>query len=114
MKRKGHVNYRWQKQQETRRQYEKQKKIKDKWEKMPVDASEELDYIKKLLNGEDVGNFGPEEPPKIEPGYYEWFTSGDTGVHVKDPTKYIRNSSSMSLSELLDHMSKSPIKRRRK
>jgi hypothetical protein len=113
MKRKGHVNYRWQKQQETRRQYEKQKKIKDKWEKMPVDASEELDYIKKLLNGEDVGNFGPEEPPKIEPGYYEWFTNGGT-VHVKDPVKYRGSSSTMSLSEMLTYLSKSPITRRRK
>ena len=58
-------NYRFQQQQQARQQYQKVKKIKEKWEKMPVDATEELDYIKKLLNGEDVEDFGPKEE-KVE------------------------------------------------
>lgn len=37
------------------------KKIKEKAKKTPVSAAEELDYIKKLLNGEEVEDFGPEE-----------------------------------------------------
>jgi hypothetical protein len=66
MKRKGHSDYRWQRQQETKRKFEKIKKIKEKWENMPVDASNELDYIKKLLDGQDVGNFvGENDSPVI-------------------------------------------------
>lgn len=57
-------NYKFQQQQKNREEYKKVKEAKEKFKKMPLDASEELDYIKRLLNGEDVGNFGPEEVMK--------------------------------------------------
>lgn len=64
-------NYKFQQQQKNREEYKKIKEAKEKFKKMPLDASEELDYIKRLLNGEDVGNFGPEEKEiKIKSGDY--------------------------------------------
>jgi hypothetical protein len=54
-------DYRWHQQQKDKLEYQKVKKIKEKAKKMPVSATEELDYIKKLLNGEEVEDFGPEE-----------------------------------------------------
>lgn len=50
-------NYRFQHQQQAKQEYYKVKKIKEKAKKTPVSATEELDYIKKLLNGEEVGDF---------------------------------------------------------
>ena len=61
-------NYRFQQQQKNREEYKKVKEAKEKFKKTPLDASEELDYIKKLLNGEDVGKFEPEEEIKIHSG----------------------------------------------
>ena len=54
-------DYRWHQQQKDKLEYQKVKKIREKAKKTPVSASEELDYIKKLLNGEEVEDFGPEE-----------------------------------------------------
>lgn len=54
-------NYRFQQQQKARREHNKVKKMKEAAKKAPVSAAEELDYIKKLLNGEDVEDFGPKE-----------------------------------------------------
>jgi len=54
-------NYRFQQQQKAKQEHQKIKKIKKEAKKMPISASEELDYIKKLLNGEEVEDFGPEE-----------------------------------------------------
>jgi hypothetical protein len=59
-------NYRWQQQQQSKQEYYKVKKIKEKAKKMPVSASEEIEYMKKLLNGEDVGNFKDEPEPMPE------------------------------------------------
>ncbi len=100
-------NYRYQKEQQARQQYQKQKKIKEKIEKTPVDAKEELEYMKKLLSGEDVGNFGPEEPVVVETndfGY--WMTGGSmTGPQVQAQlqAQLIQElqSSRLTLSELL-------------
>jgi hypothetical protein len=54
-------DYKWHQQQKAKLEYQKVKKIKEKAKKAPVSAAEELDYIKKLLNGEDVEDFGPKE-----------------------------------------------------
>ncbi len=54
-------NYRFQQQQKARQEHKEAKKMKEAAKKAPVSAAEELDYIKKLLNGEDVEDFGPEE-----------------------------------------------------
>ena len=54
-------NYKFQQEQQRKQQHHKMMKLKEKIEKTPVSAAEELDYIKKLLNGEEVEDFGPEE-----------------------------------------------------
>lgn len=54
-------NYKFQQQQKAKQEHKQAKKIKEAAKKAPVSATEELDYIKKLLNGEDVEDFGPEE-----------------------------------------------------
>jgi hypothetical protein len=54
-------NYKFQQEQQRKQQHQKMLKLKEKIEKTPVSASEELDYIKKLLNGEEVEDFGPKE-----------------------------------------------------
>ena len=61
-------NYKFQQQQKNREEYKKIKEAKEKFKKTPLDVSEELDYIKRLLSGEDVGNFGPEEEIIIHSG----------------------------------------------
>jgi hypothetical protein len=88
-------NYRFQEESKRKRDYEKLKKIREAAVK-PEDATEELEYVKKLLSGEDVGNFGPEEPEVVEvnePLYWAtgnpWLSSSHTSV------------SKLSLSELL-------------
>jgi hypothetical protein len=59
-------NYQFQQQSKRKRDYEKLKKAKETAKKMPVSASEEIEYMKKLLNGEDVGNFKDEPEPMPE------------------------------------------------
>lgn len=54
-------NYRFQQQQKARQEHKEAKKMREAAKKAPVSAAEELDYIKKLLNGEEVEDFGPEE-----------------------------------------------------
>ena len=83
-------NYQFQQQSKRKRDYEKLKKAKETAKKMPVSASEEIEYMKKLLNGEDVGNFKdePEPMPEIQwnetlPMHYlssrgVWFVGGKT------------------------------------
>ena len=56
-------NYIFQQQQKARQEHNKVKKIKEKNKKTPVSATEELDYIKKLLNGEEVGDFKDDSEP---------------------------------------------------
>jgi hypothetical protein len=59
-------NYRWQQQQKAKLEHQKVKKIKKEVEKLPVSAAEELEYINKLLSGEEVEDFvGENDPPLI-------------------------------------------------
>lgn len=89
-------NYRFQQEQHRRQQHQKMMKLKEKIEKTPVSADEELDYIKKLLNGEDVGNFGPEEPEVVEVNEPLYWSSGNPWL-----VNHTSTVSKMSLSELL-------------
>lgn len=101
-------NYRFQQQQKAKQEYKQAKKIKEAAKKAPVSAAEELDYIKKLLNGEDVEDFGPEEvkldgpsaplhwkngaPPLTKTS---WATLTSAQMHL---------ASQMSLSDYMDMM----------
>jgi hypothetical protein len=97
-------NYRFQEQSKRKRDYQKLKKIQETVKKIPEDATEELEYMKKLLSGEDVGNFGPEEPEVVETNEFLYWSS-------TKPTSYHGSGSRMSLSELLSIGS---IKKRKK
>lgn len=96
-------NYRFQQQQQAKQQYQKQKKIKEKIEKTPVDATEELEYMKKLLNGEDVGNFGPEEPVVVETNDFGYWMTGGSITESQVQAQLVQDlqASRMTLSELL-------------
>lgn len=74
-------NYIFQQQQKARQEHKKVKKIKEKNKKTPVSATEELDYIKKLLNGEEVGDFKDDSEPinAININDIEW--SNGTLIH---------------------------------
>jgi hypothetical protein len=101
-------NYKFQQQQKAKQEYHKVKKIKEKAKKAPVSATEELDYIKKLLNGEEVEDFGPKEvehdgisdplhwkngaPPLTKTS---WATLTSAQMHL---------ASQMSLSDYIDMM----------
>lgn len=87
-------NYKFQQEQQRKQQHQKMKKLKEKIEKTPVSAAEELDYIKKLLNGEEVEDFGPEEVEHdgiSAPSYWS----------QANPQIWIAPSPNMSLSEYL-------------
>ena len=75
-------NYKFQEESKRKRDYEKLKKIREAAKKIPEDAKEELEYMKKLLSGEDVGNFGPEEPVLVETNDWGW-------MHYTSPTSPI-------------------------
>jgi hypothetical protein len=103
-------NYRFQQQQQAKIRYQKVKKVKETIKEKPEDVTEELDYIKKLLNGEDVGNFGPEEPEIVEATDSSYWTFGNPWLSASHSSV-----SKLSLSEILDMTeSKTIIKRRRK
>jgi len=93
-------NYRFQEQSKRKRDYEKLKKMKEKAIK-PEDATEELEYIKKLLGGEDVGDFGPEEPLR-EDGSVHWASSNPWLYSSAPMTGQQLQSHYKSLSELLE------------
>jgi len=86
-------NYRFQEESKRKRDYEKLKKIREAAVK-PEDATEELEYVKKLLSGEDVGNFGPEEPEIVETNEFLYWSSTKSA-------SYHGSASKLSLSELL-------------
>jgi hypothetical protein len=97
-------NYRFQQQQQAKIRYQKVKKVKETIKEKPEDVTEELDYIKKLLNGEDVGNFGPEEP--VEEDNFYWTPAGPmTGQQLQSHYK--------SISELLSIGTIKQIKQRK-
>ena len=96
-------NYKFQQQQQAKQEYHKLKKIKEKAKKTPVSAAEELDYIKKLLNGEEVEDFGPKELEHdaiSAPSWWSQVNAGIPGVWMSDPTRIVL-SENMSLSEYL-------------
>jgi hypothetical protein len=104
-------NYRFQQQQQAKIRYQKVKKVKETIKEKPENVTEELDYIKKLLNGEDVGNFGPEEPVVTETNDLSWMS----GNYWSSMPTLPPQMSKLSLSEILDMTeSKTIIKRRRK
>ena len=99
-------NYRFQKQQQAKQQHQKVKKIKEKHKKTPVNVTEELDYIKKLLNGEDVEDFVPE---KVEyngmSNVERWSSQPNPPIWINDPSRVTNLTSHMTLSEYIKHMS---------
>lgn len=101
-------NYRFQQQQKAKQEYHKVKKIKEKAKKAPVSAAEELDYIKKLLNGEDVEDFGPEEVKLDGPSAPLHWASGVPPVTKTSwatlTSAQMHLASQMSLSDYMDMM----------
>jgi hypothetical protein len=105
-------NYKFQQEQQRKQQHQKVKKIKEKAKKMPVSASEELDYIKKLLNGEEVEDFGPKE---VKDTRYDGISAPlhwRNGAPPLTKTSWAKlthasmtSPSNMSLSDYLDMMS---------
>ena len=94
-------NYRWHQQQKDKLEHQKVKKIKEKAKKMPVSADEELDYIKKLLNGEEVEDFGPEEVTLNGP---EEYLTNERGLWIRAVHQQTHIASQMSLSEYIQLM----------
>tara|TARA_R110000868_G_scaffold391504_1_gene661705 strand:- start:322 stop:672 length:351 start_codon:yes stop_codon:yes gene_type:complete len=99
-------NYQFQQQSKRKRDYEKLKKIQEVAKKIPEDATEELEYVKKLLSGEDVGDFGPEEIPVETNDMGLWFSGGPmtaAQVQAQLQAQLVQElqSSRLSLSELL-------------
>jgi hypothetical protein len=80
-------DYKWHQQQKAKLEYQKVKKIKEKAKKTPVSATEELDYIKKLLNGEEVEDFGPEEVKHDGISDIEYWS---TGVQISPATSWAK------------------------
>ena len=93
-------NYKFQQQQKAKQEYHKVKKIKEKAKKAPVSAAEELDYIKKLLNGEEVEDFGPEEKIDVSAAY--WSSEKDLWIKAVHHQTHI--ASQMSLVEYMKLM----------
>jgi hypothetical protein len=105
-------NYRFQQQQKAKQEHQKIKKIKKEAKKMPVSASEELDYIKKLLNGEEVEDFGPKEVEYIEYDRISAIEYWSAGVQPSARSAWAKlthasmpSASNMSLSEYIQLMS---------
>jgi hypothetical protein len=103
MKKKS-FDYRWHQQQKAKQEHQKVKKIKEKAKKAPVSASEELDYIKKLLNGEEVEDFGPKEAEHDGVSISEAHWTGDKGLWIQAVHQQTHIASQMSLSEYIQLM----------
>lgn len=91
-------NYKFQQQQKAKQEYYQVKKIKEKAKKTPVSAAEELDYIKKLLNGEEVEDFGPEE--KIDAAASH--LASEEGLWIKAIHQQTHIASQISFSDYLE------------
>jgi len=105
-------NYKFQQEQQRKQQHQKMLKLKEKIEKTPVSASEELDYIKKLLNGEEVEDFGPKEVEYIEYDRISAIEYWSAGVQPSARSAWAKlthasmpSASNMSLSEYIQLMS---------
>jgi hypothetical protein len=101
-------NYRFQQQQKAKQEYHKVKKIKEKAKKTLVSATEELDYIKKLLNGEEVEDFGPEEVKLVGPSDTLHWKNGAPKVSKISweslTLEQMHQASKMSLLDYMDMM----------
>lgn len=109
-------NYRFQEESKRKRDYEKLKKIREAAKKIPEDATEELEYMKKLLSGEDVGNFGPEEIPVETNDFGYWMTGTPTiapQVQAQLTSQLIEDLQLARLS-LSDFLSGASIKKRKR
>ncbi len=93
-------NYKFQQQQKAKQEHKEAKKMKEAAKKAPVSAAEELDYIKKLLNGEDVEDFGPEEKIDVTEAYW----ASEKGVWIQAVQRQSHIAAQMSLSEYLTLM----------
>ena len=101
-------NYKFQQQQKAKQEHKEAKKIKEAAKKAPVSAAEELDYIKKLLNGEDVEDFGPEEVELIQhdgisvPSYW---SQANPQIWIADPSRIVKLSNpNMSFADYVRMM----------
>jgi coenzyme F420-reducing hydrogenase alpha subunit len=94
-------NYKWYQQQKDKLEHQKVKKIKEKAKKAPVSATEELDYIKKLLNGEEVEDFGPKEVTLNGP---EEYLTNERDFWIKAVYQQTHIASQMSFSEYMQFM----------
>ncbi len=102
-------NYRFQQQQQAKIRYQELKKVKEIIKEPLKDATEELEYMKKLLSGEDVGNFGPEEPEVVDTISAYWASTNPW------LSSYNSAISKLSLSEILELTeSPAPIKKKKK
>lgn len=98
-------NYKFQQQQKAKQEHKQAKKIKEAAKKAPVSAAEELDYIKKLLNGEDVEDFGPKEAEHDGVSVPSYWSQANPGIWIADPSRIVKLSNpNMSLSEYIEMM----------
>lgn len=101
-------NYRFQQQQKARQEHKEAKKMREAAKKAPVSAVEELDYIKKLLNGEEVEDFGPEEVKLDGPSDTLHWKNGAPKVTkiswASLTLEQMHQASKMSLSDYMDMM----------
>ena len=98
-------NYKFQQEQQRKQQHQKMMKLKEKIEKTPVSADEELDYIKKLLNGEEVEDFGPEEVKFDGISDIEYWSAGIQKSPASSWASLAQSQmSQMKLSEYLQFM----------
>lgn len=98
-------NYRFQQQQKAKQEYHKVKKIKEKAKETPVSAAEELDYIKKLLNGEDVEDFGPKEAEHDGVSVPSYWSQANPQIWISDPSRIVKLSNpNMSFADYVRMM----------
>ena len=98
-------NYRFQQQQKIKQEHKETKKMREAAKKAPVSAAEELDYIKKLLNGEEVEDFGPEEAEHDGVSVPSYWSQANPGIWIADPSRIVKLSNpNMSLSEYIEMM----------
>jgi hypothetical protein len=95
-------NYRWQQQQQAKLEHQKVKKIKKEAEKLPVSAAEELEYINKLLSGEEVEDFGPKEVENDASSVSSFWSINPSAY---SPAHWISDPSKLTLTQYLDMMS---------
>ena len=95
-------NYRFQQQQKAKQEHKEAKKMKEAAKKAPVSATEELDYIKKLLSGESVEDFKSEDDVVNIEYQSAWGQSVLTNQDFEESTQqWLSSSSEMTLMDYL-------------